>query len=118
MQIAQQELRRLLRELRAILDKVDGLARNNNFRQAERTYTEVDASFERIKANAFFKSFVLPMNRLSHESPVDHQTGFAQSEIRLEGEASPKSLERFQGFVAELITVEPFFKALNEAVWK
>lgn len=120
MQIAQQELRRLLRELRAILDKVDGLARNNNFQQAERTYTEVDASFERIKANAFFKSFVLPMNRLSHESLVDHLNGIRSE--RNQVRKAKRVLKAFERFLrvceAELITVEPFFKALNEAVWE
>ncbi len=61
-------------EAQALLEKMDGhlktiekLCRNRNFAQAEKTYAALSKVFNRIKANDFFRTFILPMNRVFYQ---------------------------------------------------
>jgi len=59
--------RALVLNIRKNLQTVEKLCRNRNFSQASKTYTKIDRLFSDIKANAFFKTFILPMNRVYYE---------------------------------------------------
>ncbi len=64
---AGQEAEVLLEKMDKHIKTIEKLCRNRNFAQAEKTYARLGQVFNRIKTNDFFRTFILPMNRVFYQ---------------------------------------------------
>ncbi|HSH35689.1 motility associated factor glycosyltransferase family protein [Schnuerera sp.] len=67
MDIAYKRALKLTDEYYNILNRIERLIGNRNFKQAEKTYVKLDKILRKIENNDFFKVFILPMNRVQYE---------------------------------------------------
>ncbi|CAK7050192.1 6-hydroxymethylpterin diphosphokinase MptE-like protein [Tissierella sp.] len=85
------------KEYRDILDKIERVINNRNFPQAEKLYFELDKRFRKIENNDYYKTFILPMNRVEYKI-------LANSIDRLNEECNPiekgkRIVEKFRNFI-------------------
>jgi len=62
---------KLMDEYYELLSTIESLINNRNFKQAENMYTKLDKIFKKIEQNDFFKTFILPMNRVQYKILAD-----------------------------------------------
>ncbi|MFA7412438.1 MAG: 6-hydroxymethylpterin diphosphokinase MptE-like protein [Tissierellaceae bacterium] len=58
-----------------ILKKIENFINARNYPQAEKLYVKLDKELKRIENNDFFKTFILPMNRVEYKAlanSIDH----------------------------------------------
>jgi hypothetical protein len=55
------------KEYKLILTKIEKAINNRNYTQAEKLYTKLDNELRRIEHNDFYKTFILPMNRVQYK---------------------------------------------------
>jgi hypothetical protein len=59
------------KEYTAILTKIEKAINTRNYIQAENLYIKLDKQLRRLENNDFYKTFVLPMNRVQYKILVD-----------------------------------------------
>lgn len=62
---------KLIDEYYDILNKIERTINNRNFKQAEKMYVKLDKVLGKIERNDFFKTFILPMNRVQYKILAD-----------------------------------------------
>lgn len=61
----------IISNIESNLSKMTSLVRNNNFSQLDRMYLILNTAYNELDNNAFYKVFVLPMNRVYHKYLAD-----------------------------------------------
>ena len=54
-----------------VIYTIDKLIVNGNFSQAEKMYSKLDKEFKNIENNDYYKTFILPMNRVEYKILAD-----------------------------------------------
>jgi hypothetical protein len=85
------------REYRDILNKIDKAINNRDFSQAENLYIKLDRELRKIENNDFYKTFVLPMNRVQYKILADDIDYL--NDIRDPYEKGKKIVESFRNFI-------------------
>lgn len=68
---AYDETKKLVKDYYSALDKILMLVKNKNFNQAEKMYVKLDEVTTKVENNDFFKTFILPMNRVNYKILVN-----------------------------------------------
>jgi SAM-dependent methyltransferase len=112
------ELDELLNNIKELLREISRLANARNFEQIDRKYAQFNEAFKNLKENQFFKTFIMPMNRVQAE--------FLRLEINdISEEAEPflkakKMTQHFGKFILEcekdIQEISPVFNAMNESI--
>lgn len=58
-------------EYRTILKKIEKIIDNRNYNQARNLYVKLDKELRKIENNDFYKTFILPMNRVQYKVLAD-----------------------------------------------
>lgn len=56
---------------RATVDKIEKAINNRNYSQAQKLYLKLDKELRKIENNDFYKTFILPMNRVQYKILAD-----------------------------------------------
>ncbi|HPP32228.1 MAG TPA: DUF115 domain-containing protein, partial [Soehngenia sp.] len=67
MNIHKEEALALIKEYYNLLDKMESLLKNNNFKELQNMYNLLNITIDKIEDNPFFNTFILQMNRLYHQ---------------------------------------------------
>lgn len=108
------------KEYNNILDRIDKLINNRNFIQAEKMYTKLDKELKRIENNDFYKTFILPMNRVQYKILADSIDSL--NDIRdpyVKGKTIIESFKRFIDICVEDIEmIDPIYEEMKEEINK
>jgi hypothetical protein len=108
------------KEYSNILDRLDKLINNRNFIQAEKMYTKLDKELKRIENNDFYKTFILPMNRVQYKILADSIDSL--NDIRdpyVKGKTIIESFKRFMDICVEDIEmIDPIYEEMKEEINK
>jgi hypothetical protein len=106
------------KEYRAILNKIEKAINNRNYVQAQNLYLKLDKELKKIEKNDFYKTFILPMNRVQYKILAD-------SIESLNGERNPneqgnKIIKSFSNFIDICINdidmIEPIYNEMKESI--
>jgi len=62
----------IIKEYNSILESIEVFIKNRNFNQAEKMYIKLDKTLSKMEKNVFFKTFILPMNRVNYRILVEN----------------------------------------------
>lgn len=65
-------IEKIIRDYHDVLEKIDRLTNNGNFKQLENMYAKQDEQLRKLENNDFYKTFILPMNRVQYKFLVDN----------------------------------------------
>lgn len=117
---ALKKAKKLVDEYYDILNKIERLINNRNFNEVEKKYVELDKVLGKIERNKFFKTFILPMNRVQYKILAD-------SIDSLNAEKNPtekgrKIIDSFRGFIdfcrSDMEMVESIYDEMKEEIKK
>lgn len=109
---------KLINEYYDVLSTIEKLINNQNFDQAERMYVKLDKVFGKIEKNDFFKTFILPMNRVYYKLLADSIDSL--NEARNPIEKGRRILSGYRGFMRmckrDVDRVEEVYGEMREAI--
>lgn len=106
------------REYKAILKKIEKTIDNKNYSQAQNLYINLDKELRKIENNDFYKTFILPMNRVQYKILAD-------SIESLNAEKNPdkqgkRIMERFGDFIDICINdiemIKPIYDEMRKVI--
>ena len=115
---AYDETKKLVKDYYSALDKILMLVKNKNFNQAEKMYVKLDEVTTKIENNDFFKTFILPMNRVNYKI-------LANSIDSLNAEKNPltkglRIVDSFRNFIdlcnRDIEMIEPIYEEMKEEI--
>ena len=101
-----------------ILDRIDKLINNRNFGQVENMYVRLDKELRKIENNDYYKTFILPMNRVQYKILAD-------SIDRLNDERDPyekgkRIVESFRNFMdictKDMEMIKPIYDEMKKNI--
>lgn len=109
---------KLIDEYYDILSTIEKLINNQNFNQAEKMYVKLDKVFGKIEKNDFFKTFILPMNRVYYKLLADSIDSL--NEARNPIEKGRRILSGYRGFMRmckrDVDRVEEVYGEMRETI--
>jgi hypothetical protein len=114
------KISKINKEYEDILNKIERAINNRNFSQAEKLYLELDKKLRKIENNDYYKTFILPMNRVEYKI-------LANSIDRLNEECNPiekgkRIVEGFRRFIdicnEDIEMLEPIYEEIKENIDK
>lgn len=109
---------RLTEEYADIVNKIEKLINNRNYREAEKMYVKLDKVLGKIERNKFFTIFLLPMNRVQYKILADSIDSL--NEERNPARKGQRIVEGFKHFIAlcqsDLQLITPFYEELKEEI--
>ena len=109
---------KLINEYYDVLSTIEKLINNQNFDQAERMYVKLDKVFGKIEKNDFFKTFILPMNRVYYKLLADSIDSL--NEARNPIEKGRRILSGYRGFMRmckrDVDRVEEVYGEMRETI--
>ncbi|WP_313757472.1 6-hydroxymethylpterin diphosphokinase MptE-like protein [Tissierella sp.] len=106
------------KEYKDILNKIERAINNRNFSQAEKLYIKLDKELIKIENNDYYKTFILPMNRVQYKILVDSID--ILNYIRDPYEKGRKIVESFRNFIdictEDMQMIEPIYKEMKEVI--
>lgn len=118
MERAYNRVLKINREYIDILNKIERAINNRNFSQAENLYIKLDKELRKIENNDYYKTFILPMNRVEY-------TILADSIDRLNDEKDlckkgQLIVESFRNFIdlctKDIETIDPIYEEMKESI--
>ncbi|WMM24203.1 DUF115 domain-containing protein [Tissierella sp. MB52-C2] len=106
------------KEYRDILNRIEKVVNNRNFPQAEKLYFELDKKLRKIENNDYYKTFILPMNRVEYKI-------LTNSIDNLNEECNPiekgkRIVEKFRNFIdicaEDIEVIEPIYEEMKENI--
>lgn len=88
---------KLVQEYYEILNNIDKMILNGNFTGVEKLYRKLDTNFSKIERNSFFKTFILPMNRVNYKILADSIDSLNEEKNPVE--KGKKIINSFRGFM-------------------
>lgn len=106
------------REYSIVLNRIKRLIDKRNFLQAEKMYIKLDKELKKIEKNDYFKTFILPMNRVQYKILADSINSLnCISDPYLKGE---KIVESFKNFInictADMEMINSIYMEMNIAI--
>lgn len=108
------------KEYNTILNKIDRAIKNKNFPQAEKLYSELDKALRKIENNDYYKTFILPLNRVEYKMLADSIDGLNEEFDLIEkGKRLLEKFSRFMYICTENIEMlEPIYEEMKEEINK
>lgn len=103
-----------------ILNKIDRTINNRNFKQNEKMYIKLDKTLGKIERNDFFKTFILPMNRVQYKILADSIDSFNEEKNPIvKGKRIVGGFKKFMDICKnDIDIVEPIYKEMKEKIVK
>ena len=112
------EALKIIREYREVIEKIFNLVKNQNFSQSENMYSKLDNIRFKMNDNDFFKTFILPMNRVNYKVLIDGIESMKSERAPLM--KGLRIISTFKNFVEvcnkDIKLIEPVYKEMNEDV--
>lgn len=101
-----------------IIDSIDKLIANRNFLQAEKMYIKLNAELRKLENNDYYKTFILPMNRVQYKILVD-----SIDRLNMEKDPYKKGMEIIKGFggfinlcIREVESLKPIYDKMRDDI--
>ncbi|MFY9174686.1 MAG: 6-hydroxymethylpterin diphosphokinase MptE-like protein [Peptococcia bacterium] len=108
----------IIKDYRKVLERISMALNNKNYLQAEKLYPKLDRELRRIERNRFYKTFILPMNRVSYKILADNIDVI--NEIKNPQEKGQRIVSSFAAFYLEcqqdMQMMKEFYSGLNDAI--
>lgn len=106
------------KEYRVILCKIEKTINNRNYTQAQKLYVKLDKELNKIENNDFYKTFILPMNRVQYKILADSIDSLNEEKNPYEqGKRIIKSFGNFIDICSSCIEmIEPIYHEMKEAI--
>ena len=108
------------KEYKNIVNKIEKAVNNRNFSQAENLYTKLDKELRKIENNDFYKTFILPMNRVQYKLLADSIDSL--NDIKDSYEKGRRIIESFRNFInicnEDMKMIEVIYDEMKEAISK
>jgi len=106
------------KEYRTVLNKIEKAINNRNYTQAQKLYIKLDKELKRIENNDFYKTFILPMNRVQYKILADSIENLnAEKNPREQGERIIKSFRNFADICTnDIEMIEPIYDEMKESI--
>ncbi|OZV13442.1 hypothetical protein CIW83_04400 [Tissierella sp. P1] len=108
------------KEYNSVLNRIEKTINNRNYYQAENLYIKLDKELRKIENNDFYKTFILPMNRVQYKILVDSIDSL--NEIKDPYEKGRKIAESFRNFIdvctKDIETIVPTYNEMKESISK
>lgn len=106
------------KEYRDILNKIEKAINNRNYTQAQNLYVKLDKELKKIENNDFYKTFILPMNRVQYKILADGIESF--NEEKNPHEQGNKIIKSFSNFIDICINdiemIEPIYNEMKGSI--
>lgn len=120
MDIAYKQVLKIIKEYYGILDRIDKAINNRNFNQAEDMYIKLDKELKNIEGNDYYKTFVLPMNRVQYKilvDSIDHLND--EKDLYQKGKKIVYSFRQFMdGCNKDMQEIKPIYDDMRENIKK
>lgn len=106
------------KEYRAILNKIEKAVNNRKYTQAQNLYVKLDKELKRIENNDFYKTFILPMNRVQYKILANSIESLNEEKNpREQGRRVIKSFGNFMDICTnDIEMLEPIYNEMKEAI--
>lgn len=103
---------------RTILNKIEKAINSRNYAQAQKLYVKLDKELKRIEHNDFYKTFILPMNRVQYKILADSIESLNEEKNPQEqGKRVIKSFSNFIDICAnDIEMIEPIYNEMKESI--
>lgn len=112
------EALKIIREYREVIEKIFNLVKNQNFSQSENMYSKLDNIRFKMNDNDFFKTFILPMNRVNYKVLIDGIESMKSERAPLM--KGLRIISTFKNFVEvcnnDIKLIDPVYKEMNEDI--
>lgn len=109
---------KICKEFPNILAKIDKLLNNRNYSQVEKMYNKLDEEFHKIEGNHFFKTFILPMNRVEYKLLGKTMTSLKEEKDPIK--RAKTIIHHYRNFITicirDMEMITPIYNSLNEAI--
>lgn len=120
MDIAYDKALKVNKDYKIILKKIEKGINNRNFSQVENLYIKLDKELKRIENNDFYKTFILPMNRVQYKLLADSIDSL--NETRNPYDKGNKIVESFKRFMdiceEDIELIKPIYKDMKQNILK
>ena len=110
--------KKLIQEYYGVIDNIDSMISNGNFKEAEKLYVKLDKSFNKLERNTFFKTFILPMNRVNYKILADSIDSLNEEKNPIE--KGRKIVNSFRGFMKlcekDLRNIESTYEEMKKQI--
>ena len=108
------------KEYRAILNKIEKVINNRNYTQAKNLYVKLDKELKKIENNDFYKTFILPMNRVQYKILADSiEILNAEKDPQEQGKRIIKSFGNFIDIcINDIEMIKPIYDDMKESINK
>jgi hypothetical protein len=113
-----EEAKRITKNYKSVLEKIRKLMKTRNLQELERTYVKLDEQLNKIEKNDFYRTFILPMNRVEYKLLTDNIDDFNKEKDPFR--KAERVLKAFGDFITicshDIEVVKPIYDRMNEAV--
>ena len=106
------------KEYKLILTKIEKAINNRNYTQTENLYIKLDKELRRIENNDFYKTFILPMNRVQYKVLANSIDSL--NEEKNPYEKGKKIFEKFKTFISicieDIEKIEPIYEEMKKYI--
>lgn len=112
------EALKINRDYYSILTKIEKEINNNNYNQAEKLYVKLNKEIKRLENNDFYKTFILPRNRVQHKILADSIDNlYAERNPYNKGKRIVDSYRKFIKICnGDIRMIEPLYKEMKEHI--
>ena len=109
---------RINKEYNSILTKLEKVINNRNYNQAEKLYIKLDKELKQIENNDFYKTFILPMNRIQYKMLADSIDSLNEErEPNKKGKKIVDSFRRFMNIcIGDIEMVETVYDDMKQYI--
>ncbi|MDF2949157.1 MAG: hypothetical protein K0R07_1184 [Sedimentibacter sp.] len=108
------------KEYKAVLNKIEKAINNKNYTQAQNLYLKLDKELKKIENNDFYKTFILPMNRVQYKILADSIE--SMNKEKNPDEQGKKVITSFSNFIdiciADIEMVKPIYEEMNQSIYE
>ena len=106
------------KEYISILNKILKAIENRNYSQAENLYVKLDKQLRKLENNDFYKTFILPMNRVQYKILADSIDSLNEEKNPVE--KGKRIVDSFRGFMdicdKDIEIIEPIYYEMKEYI--
>lgn len=115
---AYEEAERITGRYKTVLEKIKKLMKARNLQELERTYVKLDEQLHKIEKNDFYRTFILPMNRVEYKLLTDNIDDFNKEKDPFK--KAERILKAFGDFITvcnhDIAEIKPIYDRMNEAI--
>ena len=118
MKVAYNNLRKINRDYKIIIRKIEKALVNKNLNQIDKLYPKLDEILKKIKYNDFYRVFILQMNRTEYQMLADLATNLNEKGDPLE--KANEVVKHFTNFIIlcekDIDMIDEIYREMNQAI--